>query len=97
MVVAISKNCVGDHPELCPNCQCDVNEDKEREKTASPACVHSHSHLRNWWILKDKAPDHDEVDEDVEDGKDEEAVVQVLEAAAAARYKTHLGSSFGSN
>ena len=37
-----------------------------------------------WWILKDKAPDHDEVDEDVEDGKDEEAVVQVLESAAAA-------------
>ena len=36
------------------------------------------------WILKDKAPDHDEVDEDVEDGKDEEAVVQVLESAAAA-------------
>ena len=29
-------------------------------------------------------PDHDEVDEDVEDGKDEEAVVQILEAAAAA-------------
>ena len=36
------------------------------------------------WILKDKVPDHDEVDEDVEDGKDEEAVVQVLESAAAA-------------
>ena len=75
------------NPEFCSNSKCDVNKDEEGKQLPSSTSVHPDPHLgiRTWSsYFPTKDPNHEEVDEDVEDGKDEEPMVQLLKTTAAA-------------